>query len=116
MRRPGAVGDKTAPAAGPGPATGAGEEAPRSPRPPQKTGAVGEAWWHGAPPSLAAACELATAAVFGTCELTVSMAAREAGGAAGGAPAPELRLVEASALLQRPVVREGMRAFALVEE
>jgi pyridoxine kinase len=70
----------------------------------------------GAPPSLAAACELATAAVFGTCELTVSMAAREAGGAAGGAPAPELRLVEASALLQRPVVREGMRAFALVEE
>jgi alpha-1,2-mannosyltransferase len=59
MRRPGAVGDKTAPAAGPGPATGAGEEAPRSPRPPQKTGAVGEAWWHGAPPSReAAACLL----------------------------------------------------------
>jgi alpha-1,2-mannosyltransferase len=64
MRRPVAVGDKTAPSAVPGAATGAGAEAPRSPcvppqRPPPKTGATGAAWWHGAPPSReAAACLL----------------------------------------------------------
>jgi pyridoxine kinase len=67
----------------------------------------------GAPGALAAACELAVAGVHGACQLTEAMA----GAAAEGAPAaPELRLVEASALLQRPAVREGMRAFALSEE
>jgi len=66
-----------------------------------------------APPSLAVACELAVAAVFAACELTMAMAE---GAAPGGAPAPELRLIESSAALQRPVVREGMRAFALQEE